>query len=145
MTAAALTTYGSFYSTQNPNIFPGTPFPLDTRGAGTTDDLTLNDNRVTINTPGTYLVIYQYNPNTLNPDNQLGDVQLVLNNTPVPGTNIYSNPSTAGSQPATGSTLITVTAAGSTLYIQNTGTTNTIISITGSPVVSTQLTLVKVG
>ncbi|MBU8610564.1 hypothetical protein KM892_19895 [Bacillus pumilus] len=154
MTAAALTTYGAFFHTGGGTVAPGANLPLTTRKAVSTGDLTLGTNSVIINTPGVYLVTYQYNPTNTDPQNSLGDAQLILNGTPIPGSDIYSNPSPAsvtpgslGAQPATGTTLVNVTTAGSTLALQNTGSNGASIILGGGAgtVMSTQLTLVKVG
>lgn len=76
----------------------------------------------------------------------------MLNGTPIPGTLIYSNsapPSVGasiGSQPATGTALVTVTIAGRTLVLNNiAGEGNSIILQTNPISSSTQITLVKVG
>jgi hypothetical protein len=61
------------------------------RGVGTTPDLTLAANTITIVTPGLYLVNYFYNPLDLSPANTVGDVQIRLNDVAVAGSNIYSN------------------------------------------------------
>lgn len=146
LTAAALTTKGSFYSTAGGTIVSNGILPLDTTDAGTTADLTLASNTITIATAGVYLVNYLYTPLDTSPENSVSPVQLVLNDVAVPGGNIFSNPTPPtggiGSQPATGTKLIIVTA-GSTLSLINSATGS--ITLSASPITSTQVTLIKVG
>ncbi|MGG3047163.1 collagen-like protein, partial [Bacillus anthracis] len=63
-TAMALTTRGSFYSTAGGTIETNGILPLDTTDPGTTADLTLANNTITIATTGVYLVNYYYTPNS---------------------------------------------------------------------------------
>ncbi|PES11776.1 hypothetical protein CN488_29300, partial [Bacillus anthracis] len=150
--STTFTSFGFFYSSAGGTIVPGNNLPLSNVGIGTTSDLILGINSISINTPGVYLVNYYYSPLLLNPGNIFGDVQLILNGLAVPGTEIYSNPSPPtvpiaglGSQPATGTALIVVTTAGSILTLQNIAANGGSIILAADPLTSTQITLVKIG
>jgi hypothetical protein len=146
MTAEALTTRGSFFSTAGGTVAANGLLPLSTTDPGTTADLTLAGNTVTIATAGVYLVTYMYTPVSTAPANSVSPVQLFLNGAAVPGGNIYSNPTpptgNIGSQPGTGTKLIVATA-GSTLSLNNSAAGT--ITLSGAPITSTQLSLIKVG
>lgn len=148
-TASGLVSHGFFFSTAGGTFAPGAILPLDTTGSGTTPNLTLAGDTVTIALPGIYQVTYYYNLLDQDPVDLRGDVQLVLNGIPVSGTNIFSNATpggvSIGAQPSVGTALIVVTIAGSTLELVHTGSQGASITLTGAPVSSTQLTLIKVG
>lgn len=145
-TASALQTRGFFYAIAG---FPTTPvggiLPLNTTGAGTTPDLTLAGNTITIGTPGIYKVTYSYSPFNLNPDNAQGNIQLRLNGVLVQGTNIFSNVISTTTQNGTGTAFINVIAAGSTLNLVNVGSQGGSITLRGTPVAATQVSIIKVG
>ncbi|HDR7893450.1 TPA: hypothetical protein QCY29_005981, partial [Bacillus toyonensis] len=147
-TAIGLATVGFFYSTAGGTIAPGSNLPLTVTGTGTTPDLILAANTITINTPGIYLVNYFYNPIDLTPLNTEGDAEIRLNGVAVAGSSIYSNAHPGlgilGSQPATGTIFVNVTTAGSTLTFTCLGSGGGSIVLSGGTLTSTQITLLKV-
>ena len=145
-----LSTFGFFYSLAGGTISPGSNLPLSAIESGTTNDLTLNNNAIIIATPGIYLVTYYYNPLSLTPSNQRGDIELRMNGIAVPSSEVYANPSTSalggtGSDPATGTILLNVTTPGSNLTITNKASLGASIGLSASPITSTQITLLRIG
>lgn len=144
---SALESFGFFYATVGGVIPPGGLLPLNTTAAVTTPNLTLAANTITVALPGVYEVIYYYNPIAMDATATLGDVQVRLNGVTVPGSGRYSNPSTGefNAQPTSGAVLVNVTTAGSTVTLVNAGSTGGTMTLVGPPIISVQITLVKVG
>jgi hypothetical protein len=148
--ATALQTRGFFYAlATGGSVAPGGLMPFLTTGPGTTADLTLAANTITIATPGVYKVTYYYSVQTQTPLNAEGDVQLFLNAVAVPGSDVFTatfpTPGPISTQTCVGTLLLNVTLAGSTLTLINIGTQGGTINFRAIEPTSTQITLLKVG
>ncbi|MGR5882801.1 hypothetical protein ACT7DC_22460 [Bacillus cereus] len=118
------------------------------RGAFNTPGLSLSANTITINSIGLYQVNYMYSPVDLNPINAFAPVQVRLNGIPISGSNLYSNPHPTigwiGPQPASGSIIINVSTALSTLDLINSMASTGSIEL-GAFGNCTQVSITKIG
>ncbi|PEP97010.1 collagen-like protein [Bacillus toyonensis] len=139
-----ITAFGNFFTIATSTLFvnANTNFPFTT--SSSSEGMTLNNDIITIQTPGLYYINYFYAP-TNNGLSASYSMTLVINNSVINGTSIYSN-SGSGTQPATFG-FLTPLVAGDQVAFRNLGPSNINIFVTGvggSPI-SCSVTLFRVG